>query len=81
MTGVLGITGKGWEQQPPDERDWIYKPPRDLQVQGSANLQDTHQVQRDPFDQLQLGSCVANALSAALQYAKKADAWGPRAAP
>lgn len=59
----------GFQKQPTDYRDWLYKPPKGLPNVAAVDLRNTHKVQRDPYNQGGLGSCTANAICEALRYA------------
>jgi C1A family cysteine protease len=61
------IRGYGWRPDQPDHRDQIYTPPEEVHVPESVDLQS-----KCPpvYSQGALGSCTANAIAAAVQYAR-----------
>jgi len=75
------LSQPGWRRQPDDPNDWIYQPPANQTVPAKKDLRDTHHMQREVYQQGNLGSCTANAIASALQYGKNAEAWGARNVP
>jgi len=65
---VLAHGGYGWQKDEPDVRDFIYAPP----AQGvSSSTVDLRGNFPPPFSQGKLGSCTANVIAAAMQYARR----------
>ena len=66
----LGLIG----QSPPDYRDHLYAAPEEHLV-APPEYVDLRTVRATPriFDQLQLGSCTANAANAVVQYVERKD--------
>jgi C1A family cysteine protease len=66
----------GWVRDLPDHRDYPYAPPASL-VRNLPQRVDLRPRFSPPYDQGQLESCTANALAAAIQYARRIEALGP----
>ncbi|HSW98339.1 MAG TPA: C1 family peptidase [Candidatus Saccharimonadales bacterium] len=61
--------GLGWISDLPDQRDYIYEPPTEMLARlPTLKKVDLRPHTRPVFDQGQLGSCTANALSAAFDF-------------
>ena len=78
---VTAGRGGGLKQDPFDPRDHYYQAQASTQPPSSINLRQDHaQLATEIYDQLQTGSCTANAAAAAFWYEEKAgrraQVWG-----
>lgn len=67
MTLIIQARGKGWRRDLPDHRDYLYTAPV-ATLQALPQSVDLRAQCPPIYDQSQLGSCVANAIAAALEF-------------
>jgi C1A family cysteine protease len=66
--GHRRISGYGWHPDLPDHRDQVYAVPAHVTAAPIPSLVDLRAQCPPVYDQLQLGSCTANAIAAAIQF-------------
>lgn len=62
------IVGYGWHPDIPDQRDIYYETPPPAQVTLPTSVDLRPQCPIESYDQLQLGSCTANAIACAIEF-------------
>jgi C1A family cysteine protease len=66
--GERRITGYGWHPDLPDHRDLVYAVPAHVTAAPIPSLVDLRPQCPPVYNQLQLGSCTANAIAGAIQF-------------
>jgi hypothetical protein len=77
----LAARGYGWLPQPPDPRDWHLAGDSLPERYTGAPVDLSSQFPQAPYDQLPLGSCVANGTAAVVDYARAKQGLAPLLPP